>query len=132
MRREFDLPPGDVEYLDARGFPWETIRQEGLWLLLHQYPIPPGYNYAQTSAALSIPTGYADAGIDMVYFHPHLALSNGRPIAASEHRQSIDGKEWQRWSRHRTSQNPWRAGLDGVGTHLEMVDHWLSRELTKT
>lgn len=131
MRREFDLPPEDVEYLEAGGLPWETSRQGGMWLLIHEYPIPPGYTNSQSSAALKIPSGYPDAQIDMVFFYPHLTLRNGRAIAASQAVQKIDGKDWQRWSRHRTSQNPWRCGVDCVATHMQQVDHWLQRELAK-
>jgi len=131
MRREFDLPPEDATYLETKGFTWETTLQGGMWLLMHEYPIPAGYNNRQVSVALKIPSGYPDAQIDMVFFNPHLILNNGRAIAASQAVQKIDGKDWQRWSRHRTSQNPWRCGVDCVATHLQLVDHWLLRELAK-
>ena len=42
---------------------------------------------------------------------------------------ALDGKQYQQWSRHRTAANPWRPGLDNVGTHLIQVDSWLQREL---
>src|SRR5438128_2125628 len=82
------------------------------------YKLHVGYDCATVSVALLIPPGYPDTQIDMVYFFP--GLTNGRPInAVSAH--ALDGKTWQRWSRHRTAQNPWRPGLDGVGTHLGCV-----------
>ena len=127
MRREFRLPEEDEEDLNARGLPWETILEGGSrWLLINDYKLPPGYDRATVSVALLIPPGYPDTQIDMVYFFP--GLSNGRFINALS-AQAIDGKAWQRWSRHRTAQNPWRPGLDGVSTHLGCVDDWLAREV---
>ncbi len=127
MRRDFRLREEDEEDLNARGLPWETILEGGSrWLLIHEYKIPAGYNHPTVSLALLIPPGYPDTQIDMVYFFPHLA--NGRSIKAlSAH--NIEGKTWQRWSRHRTGKNPWRPGVDGVATHLGCVDDWLAREI---
>lgn len=131
MRREFRLREEDEEFLTGRGLPWETINEGGSrWLLIHDYPIPPGYNQRTTSVALLISPGYPDAQIDMVYFYPHLSLVSGRGIGAlSPH--GLDGKTWQRWSRHRTAQNPWRPGVDDVSTHLGCVDDWLDREAVR-
>lgn len=128
MRREFRLPEEDEQSLNARGLPWETILEGGSrWLIIHEYPIPAAYNHATVSLALLIPPGYPDTQIDMVYFYP--ALANGRSInALSPH--ALDGKTWQRWSRHRTGLNSWRPGIDGVDTHLGSVDDWLRRELS--
>ena len=128
MRREFRLPEADEAHLNARGLPWETVVVGGSrWLLVHDYLITTGYNHATASVALLIPPGYADTPIDMVYFFPHLALASGRGInALSPH--TLDGKVWQRWSRHRTPANPWRPGIDDVSTHLMLVDDWLARE----
>ncbi len=131
MRREFRLPEADETYLNLRGLPWETILEGSTrWLLIHRYPAPGGYNRLEVSAALLVVPGYPDTGLDMVYVDPHLSLSNGRPIRALA-TQSIDGKAWQRWSRHRTAANPWRAGFDGIETHLLLVDEWLRREVTQ-
>ena len=66
----------------------------------------------------------------MVYFYPALALTSGTAIKQLTPSQ-IDGKQYQQWSRHRTSANPWRPGLDNICTHLLQVDSWLERELKK-
>lgn len=127
MRREFSLPEGDSEFLDAGGFLWETVNSGGNWVLIHEFPIPPGYNTEKSSIALRIDAGYPIAQIDMVYFFPALQRSDGRPInALSGH--AMDGKQWQRWSRHRTPANPWRPEVDDISTHISLVQHWLERE----
>jgi hypothetical protein len=132
VRREFQLPEGDEEGLEARGLPWESVLQGGSrWLLIHDFPIPDGYTHRVATAALRIPPSYPDDQIDMVYFSPALALASGQPIGALT-LTTIDGQAYQQWSRHRTAANPWRPGLDDIGTHLLQVESWLNRELART
>jgi hypothetical protein len=129
MRRAFQLPEEDHECLAARGLKWEAVIEGGTkWLILPGYAIPEGYNHTVADLALRISPSYPDDQVDMVYFHPALALTNGKAIRQlSAH--ALDGKQYQQWSRHRTPANPWRPGLDNVGTHLIQVDSWLQREL---
>jgi hypothetical protein len=133
MRREFSLPSFDVSYLRTTGLAWETIKDVNgsQWLLLHERPVAhAGYSPATTTLALQIPSGYPDAQIDMAYFFPPLARSDGGQISALA-TVEIDGKGFQRWSRHRTGDGPWRPGEDDLSTHLVLVDDWLERELAK-
>ena len=131
MRRAFQLAEEDEECLGALGLPWEAVIENGAkWVVLPNYPIPEGYNHRTATTALRIPPSYPDDQIDMVYFFPALALSNGRVIGQLSP-LAFDGKQYQQWSRHRTPANPWRPGLDNVCSHLLQVDSWLARELTK-
>ena len=129
MRKQFQLSEEDEEYLAAQGHKWEAIIEGGTkWLIVQSYAIPEGYNHRTANAALRISPSYPDDQIDMVYFFPALALTNGKVI-----RQltplAFDGQQYQQWSRHRTAQNPWRPGLDNICTHLLQVNNWLEREL---
>ena len=127
-RREFDLPEADVECLTGLGLDWETIVEGGQrWLLIHDYSIPGIYTTRQAMVALAIAPSYPATEIEMVYFFPHLALVSGKAIGALSPQQ-IDGKQFQRWSRHRTSANPWRASEDDLCSHLALVNEWLRRE----
>lgn len=129
LRRDFKLPEEDVDCLDVLSFNWETVADGGTkWLIIHAYTIPDGYNQGTADLALRIPPSYPDDQIDMVYFSPGLALTSGKTIRQLSS-TTIDGKPYQQWSRHRTAENPWRAGLDNVGTHLLQVNDWLHREL---
>jgi hypothetical protein len=131
MRRQFDLPGEDVEHLDARRLPWETLAEgEAKWLIVHGFPVPAGYNHITVQAALRIEPGYPDAQIDMVYFSPAITRTDGRAIKNLT-TQVIDGVQFQRWSRHRTATNPWRPGEDCIATHLLLVEDWLRREFAK-
>ncbi|HEY4193938.1 MAG TPA: E2/UBC family protein [Mucilaginibacter sp.] len=131
MRKDFSLTEEDLDFLIALNLQWESVRcGTGDWVIIHDYPIPEGYNVRQTQAALKIDAGYPVSQIDMVYFYPSLGLISGKPIGALTP-ANIDGKIWQRWSRHRTGENPWRPGLDNIGTHIQLVNFWLERELLK-
>ena len=64
----------------------------------------------------------------MVFFFPALARKDNQSIGAIQSAQALDGKSFQRWSRHRTATAPWRPGEDDVSSHLVLVDDWLERE----
>lgn len=128
-RRHFCLPEEDVEFLTAKGWVWETIRESSKqWLLIHGFPIPSGFKQSSATAAIEIPAGYPTAPLDMTYFFPALSLVTGRGIPALSP-QSIEGKEFQRWSRHRIAPGLWRPGEDNVHTHMSLTEEWLLREV---
>jgi hypothetical protein len=131
MRRDFSLIEEDLDFLTNLGLPWEAVRcTSGNWVVINDFPVPAGYNVTTATVALKIDAGYPVSQIDMAYFLPHLVLQSGTAIAAVTPTQ-IDGKNWQRWSRHRTGENPWRPGLDNISTHIQMVNFWLEREMIK-
>lgn len=129
MRREFELLKEDQEYLDSIGLAWETIISQGFnWVLIHEYSLVNHYKPTKVSIAIELAVGYPRAQLDMVYFYPAISRVDYRPIGALADR-IIDGKNWQRWSRHRTASNPWREGIDNLSTHMACVEYWLEREL---
>ncbi len=128
MRREFLLPEEDMDFLSAYSEDWETIVESGhQWVIFYNYPVPEGYNESSIVLALRIDRGYPTSQIDMAYFSPPLKRLDNKPIGALAN-QPLEGKIFQRWSRHRTGQNPWRPGLDNLETHLLLVDYWMKRE----
>ena len=130
-RRHFTLPQVDMEWLDSTAGRFELVAEGGvLRVVLYGFPVPPGYHQRQVDVNVRIESGYPDTQIDMVYVHPALERADGRPISATC-TEPFDGKQWQRWSRHRTPANPWRPGVDNLATHFGLVEHWLSRELKK-
>lgn len=131
MRRQFQLPRMDEEFLAARGSPWEAVLEASAqWIVLQDFAIPSGYNFAAATVAVQIVAGYPDAPLDMAYFDPHLSRADGKVIACLTPHQ-FDGKSWQRWSRHRTPANPWVSGEDNLGTHMAYVETWLADEVKK-
>jgi Prokaryotic E2 family E len=131
LRREFDLLAVDREFLDEYGLPWETIVDGSRWVLIHDFRVPRGYNHETATAAIRIETGYPNTELNMVYFSPALARRDGKLIGATDAQQALDAKSYQRWSRHRTTANPWKIGRDYIGTHVILIEDWLDRELEK-
>jgi hypothetical protein len=131
MRRDFQLPHEDVVFLDGLDLSWEAINDQGMqWIIVYDYPVSSGYNHQKIAVSIKIETGYPRAQLDMAYFHPALQRLDGKPINAISGQQ-IDGKQFQRWSRHRTSENPWREGVDDLSTHVALISFWFEQEFIK-
>lgn len=131
IRRAFELLPADQQFLEQYGLPWETIVDGSQWVLIYEFPTHDGYNYLRVTAAIRLETGYPVTALDMVYFCPALARRDGRSIRATEATQPLDGMTFQRWSRHRTPENPWKVGHDDLGSHVILIEDWLAREFEK-
>ena len=130
-RREFALPEDDLYWLANAPHQFELVAEHGvLRVVLYGFPVPPGYNHRAVDVNVRIESGYPDTEVDMVYVHPELHRLDGVPIVATCP-EAFDGKQWQRWSRHRTPANPWRPGVDNLATHFALVNHWFARELQK-
>jgi len=129
MRRQFLLPENDTHFLEDYGLPWETVVDGAHWVLIHNFLLPEGYNGDHVTAAIRIETGYPNTPLDMVYFFPAIKRLDGKTIGATSCMQAIDGKQFQRWSRHRTASNPWVVGQDDLFSHITLVEYWLTREL---
>jgi hypothetical protein len=131
LRRQFTLLSEDEKFLEDYRLPWETVVDGSLWVLIHDFPLPDGYNNPRVTAAIRMETGYPNSQLDMVYFYPPINRKDGKAIGATQSMQQIDGKNFQRWSRHRTAQNPWKVGRDNLGAHIILIEEWLEREFRK-
>lgn len=131
MRRTFTLSEGDREFLDSRGGSWETLVEgPSRWVIVDSLEVPQGYNHFTVAVAFLLDASYPDVQIDMAYFFPALARADGKSIGALS-TQQLDGKIWQRWSRHRVGADAWRPGIDNIETHLLFVAAFLGEELRK-
>ncbi|ABE62194.1 hypothetical protein Nham_1370 [Nitrobacter hamburgensis X14] len=131
-RQAFALLPVDERHLDTMGLKWETVVDGGRrWLLIEGYPVPEGYNAAVVTLALEIPGPYPGAQIDMFYVHPALRRLVGEEIPATQATETVLGRIFQRWSRHRGPNSPWSSRLDNVMTHLTLVDGALAKEVNQ-
>jgi hypothetical protein len=131
LRRQFGLLGQDVQFLEDYGLPWETIVDGSQWVLLHDFPVPEQYNCNCVITAIRMETGYPNAPLDMVYFYPPLERVDGEKIGAADVIQKVDGKDYQRWSRHRSEANPWKPGQDDLFSHITLIEDWLCREFAK-
>lgn len=129
MRREFKFNEEETAYLDTLSPKWETIKAGGhRWLLMHDFQIPEGYTVDKATAAVDIPLEYPMAQLDMVYFCPAIKRADGKEIRQTQCTMEIDGKTFQRWSRHYTSVHPWDPNGDSIITHIMAIQNWLERE----
>lgn len=130
-RRDAPVLDQDRVFLDSYGLPWEIIRDRSLWVVLHNYSLPAGYTASHCSVAIRIEEGYPYAALDMMYVFPALRRVDGRPILQTQCIQPIAGKSYQRWSRHRQSDDPWMPGQDSLETHVYMIEGWFTREFRR-
>ena len=131
VRRQFQLAQSDIEFLNSLQLPWEAVLEGHVRrIVIHQFPIPEGYNVQNVLVNMRIEAGYPEVQIDMAYFYPTIQRLDNKPIRATVVDQ-FDGKQWQRWSRHRTPNNPWRPGIDNISTHVAAIAGWLQQELLK-
>lgn len=130
-RVQFPLLSTDKDYLDALGLRWEAVSEGSTKVVvIYSWPLPTGYNVSEADVHVKLNAGYPDSQIDMAYFAPALARADGRGIGGLS-MCSFDGRQWQQWSRHRTSNSQWRIGEDDLGTHMSLVRDWLEAELRK-
>lgn len=127
-RIEFALLPQDEQHLDHLGLRWETLVDVGRrWLIIRNYPLPPGYRSPQADVAIEVPVSYPGAQLDMFYCNPPLSLLSGAAIPQTQHMEMVTGLPFQRWSRHRQ----WDPARDTLATHLALVDEALRREVER-
>lgn len=123
------LREDEIEFLNLNYPEWEHIIQDkSRWLLIHNFPIPEGYTITKTTAAIYIPDHYPQSSLDMVYFYPHIIRKDGKTINCTDHYMIIEGKSFQRWSRH---YNYWNQQAHSIATHCLEIKHWLNREFER-
>lgn len=131
-RRQFDLPAQDTAFLNSTGLVWETVKEATVMrVIIYDYPIPDGYNVTNADIYVRLSDQYPDSELDMIYVSPALSLTCGKAINKLSN-DNFDGRDWQRWSRHRVkSVQAWDPALDGIQSHLALVDDWFAAEVRK-
>lgn len=128
-RRQFALQEEDTKFLDSLGLRWEAISAgSSLWIVIYGISAPAGFQVASVDVAIQIAPGYPTSQLDMAYFYPALARTDGKPISRADAVQDLDGKNWQRWSRHRVDASKWVPGVDNLESHFIFIQEWLQRE----
>ena len=129
VRHQFTLSAEDTAFLESLGLLWETLRHANrLWVIIYGLPLPKGFQIPMADVAIEIAAGYPTSQLDMAYLNPALQRLDGRQIACVDAIEQVDGKGWQRWSRHRIGASVWKPGLDNLESHFTYVQDWLSRE----
>ena len=125
------FPKEDLDYLASMSNTIDYVQDGGLrWLIIRGLEIPEGYNNKNPDAAILIPPHYPIAPLDMIYFFPSLIRLDGQLIRQLTN-QKIEGKIYQRWSRHRTPLNKWNPEIDNLESHLDLMLSCLRAEFNK-
>ena len=128
--RAFALRDEDEDYLSKSDLKLETIVENGRrWAILRDFPLPAGYTFPAADIAIEVPPTYPTAQLDMFYCHPHLARTSGETIPQTQSSQSIEGKSYQRWSRHRSGATTWKPESDSIITHIAIIADAISNEV---
>ena len=118
------LPESDREFLDEKGYDFSLSQVGGnTHLIIHQVELTEAYTPRVVDLLIMIPPGYPNANVDMFWTRPVVTLANGAVPRATEHRQTYEDVEWQRWSRHIA----WRAGVDDLRSFLTAAKRELSK-----
>lgn len=124
MRREFELPDGDIEYLNAQHEnSWEAVKENQNYLIIRNYSLPAGYNLREVDLLIIIPSDYPPNQLDMFYLKPEIARSNGSTINTICLESHLN-ESWQRWSRHYA----WNSTEDSLTRHIVRISTWLTKE----
>ena len=92
---------------------------------LLDFPMPDGLNARTASILFRLSASYPDTPPDMWWIIPHLTPVSGRTIPATEVIETIDGRSWQRWSRH-LDPAAWRSGIDSLESYVRLLRTELS------
>ena len=127
----FSFPEEDERFLKNLGLETKLVSEGNQrWLIIKDYLLPAGYNRSQADVAILIHPQYPQVQLDMIYIHPALSRVDGKVIGQIASQQ-IDGRSFQRWSRHRNAENPWVPGDDNIETHLDLMMDCLRAEFKK-
>lgn len=95
-------------------------------LLLEGFVLPTGYTPDTATLMLRVPPDYPMGALDMFYFDPAVARTDGTAIGAVGN-ENHGGRTWQRWSRH--DREAWQPGFHGVATHIARMENTMRTEM---
>ncbi|MEJ1962953.1 MAG: E2/UBC family protein [Gammaproteobacteria bacterium] len=119
-------PPADYGALDIGvrdvGFDhFDSVPQPDGWtfLVVHDYPLPPGLDPVAVELLVKLPPAFPDAAPDMFWLSPHIRTPLGvEPQGTSV--ETVLGASWQRFSWH-LKPGAWRPGVSTLRDFLRCV-----------
>ncbi|SRR6266404_1777513 len=94
-------------------------------LILKDFPLGGGFNLPSADLLIRVPLSYPDAGPDMFWTDPRVLLSNGQEPQAANVREQYLGREWRRFSWHRSR---WDSIRDNLFSYIEFVHHRIAQK----
>ncbi len=101
-------------------------------VVIRGFPTSELYNKPTTNLLLRVPRSYPDAGLDMFWTDPDLALRDGGTPTNAQQLETypaldsipdFTGKQWRRFSWHPQPNGPrrWNPNVDNLDSYLEFV-----------
>lgn len=128
LASESALLKSDAQYLELKGYEYSANQESNgsILVVIHDFPLSEAYTPTSCDLLIKLPPAYPNANPDMFWTWPDVKLRSGAWPRSSEVHEVLNGRPWQRWSRHLTA-SAWRPGRDCVRTFLAVV----RRELLK-
>lgn len=119
------IPQEDTDFLASKEYSFEVLTEGGnTHVIIKDFPFPSQfYSVEKAELLVKIPSGYPVTPLDMFWTNPIISFVNGTPPPATTERETLHGKEWQRWSRH----YDWRVGIDSLKTHISAIRNELKK-----
>jgi hypothetical protein len=115
------LPEPDRQFLQDAAINHRVFEEGGMLNVeLISFPLPDGLNTPSANVLFRLSPSYPDVPPDMWWIIPHLSPARGGVIPATELIETIDGRSWQRWSRHLDA-IAWRSGVDGLESYIRLL-----------
>jgi hypothetical protein len=122
------LTADDVEYLESTGYRWSVVQDAGGFaVILHDYRLPLAFSPSVVDLMVRLPPHYPAAPLDMFNVFPEVRRADGRALPCLSLFPFRDA-QWQQWSRHRQPNDPWVPGVDGLATHMALVENALAAD----
>lgn len=117
------LPERDQNYLEMKCLNFEVVPNPSNgaehFLIIKDFNMGQHYNPPTVELLIVIPAGYPTSPLDMFWVHPFVTKQDGSLPAQATEKMTVEGKVWQRFSRHR--EVPWRPYVDGVAVHMNFI-----------
>jgi hypothetical protein len=94
-------------------------------LVLKDFPLSGSFNMPSADLLIRVPLSYPDSGPDMFWTDLRVLLSDGREPQAANIKEKYLGREWRRFSWHRSR---WDSVRDNLFTYLEFVRHRIAQK----
>lgn len=121
------LLEGDQRFLETNGYRYDVTVEDGMTcLVLHDVPLPRGFDRDATDILMRLPPGFPDAQPDMFWCDPPLRFATGQEVVGSDAREVFLSRDWQRFSRH-LAPGAWRPGRDNLQSWLMLILDDLAR-----
>ena len=66
-----------VGYSTTKRVDWGYLSSGVIWVIIYDFPLPPGYNYRTTDVMILLPPNYPQTPPDWFYVDHNLRLANG-------------------------------------------------------